>query len=105
MKLLIINPGSTSTKVSVFEDEMNIFTESVFHDAPELCRMVASTLVIPRVSVKGPVDLHNPFLLRICTSSTPYENIDVENIKAMPFQHIEDDSLPEWKLVVRCRKF
>ena len=36
MKLLIINPGSTSTKISVFEDERNIFTESVFHDAPVL---------------------------------------------------------------------
>lgn len=36
MKLLVINPGSTSTKISVFEDEKNLFTESVFHDAPEL---------------------------------------------------------------------
>lgn len=38
MKLLVINPGSTSTKISVFEDERNIFTESVFHDAPELLK-------------------------------------------------------------------
>lgn len=36
MRILVINPGSTSTKVSVFDDEKNIFTESVFHDAPEL---------------------------------------------------------------------
>ncbi|MCQ2405799.1 MAG: butyrate kinase [Oscillospiraceae bacterium] len=36
MKLLIINPGSTSTKISVFEDENLIFEESVFHDAPVL---------------------------------------------------------------------
>ncbi len=36
MKLLVINPGSTSTKVSVFEDDKNVFTESVFHDAPLL---------------------------------------------------------------------
>lgn len=36
MRLLIINPGSTSTKISVFEDEKNIFTESIFHDAPLL---------------------------------------------------------------------
>ena len=35
-KLLVINPGSTSTKVSYFEDEKNIFTESIFHDAPVL---------------------------------------------------------------------
>lgn len=38
MKLLIINPGSTSTKVSLFEDEQELFTESTFHDAPELLR-------------------------------------------------------------------
>lgn len=36
MRLLIINPGSTSTKVSVFDDEVPVFTESVFHDAPQL---------------------------------------------------------------------
>ena len=35
-KILVINPGSTSTKVSYFENEKNVFTESVFHDAPVL---------------------------------------------------------------------
>ena len=35
-RLLIINPGSTSTKVSLFDDERCIFTESIFHDAPVL---------------------------------------------------------------------
>lgn len=38
MKLLIINPGSTSTKVSLFEDEQKLFEESIFHDAPVLLR-------------------------------------------------------------------
>ena len=38
MKLLIINPGSTSTKVSVYEDEKSLFEESRFHDAPELLK-------------------------------------------------------------------
>ena len=38
MKLLVINPGSTSTKVSLFEDERVLFEENVFHDAPELLR-------------------------------------------------------------------
>lgn len=36
MKILVINPGSTSTKISVFEDEKALFTDSVFHDAPYL---------------------------------------------------------------------
>ncbi|MCR5731441.1 MAG: butyrate kinase [Sphaerochaetaceae bacterium] len=35
-KLLVINPGSTSTKISLFSERENLFTESVFHDAPEL---------------------------------------------------------------------
>ena len=37
-KLLIINPGSTSTKVSLFENEESLFEESLFHDAPELLK-------------------------------------------------------------------
>lgn len=47
MKLLIINPGSTSTKISVFEDEKNVFTESVFHDAPELLKYETTNDQLP----------------------------------------------------------
>ena len=36
--LLIINPGSTSTKISLFENETELFEKSVFHDAPVLLR-------------------------------------------------------------------
>ena len=35
-KLLIINPGSTSTKISVYENETSLFEKSRFHDAPVL---------------------------------------------------------------------
>ncbi len=38
VKILVINPGSTSTKISLFEDDKNIYTESLFHDAPELLK-------------------------------------------------------------------
>ncbi len=37
-KLLVINPGSTSTKVSLFEDERSVFEHSLFHDAPQLLK-------------------------------------------------------------------
>ena len=37
-KLLVINPGSTSTKVSLFENERSLFEHSLFHDAPELLK-------------------------------------------------------------------
>ena len=34
--ILVINPGSTSTKVSLFQDDKSLFEESRFHDAPVL---------------------------------------------------------------------
>lgn len=47
MRLLIINPGSTSTKISVFDDEREVFTESVFHDAPVLLRYKTTNDQLP----------------------------------------------------------
>ena len=35
-KILVINPGSTSTKVSLYRNETSLFEKSVFHDAPVL---------------------------------------------------------------------
>ena len=35
-RLLVINPGSTSTKISLFENEKEVFQKSQFHDAPVL---------------------------------------------------------------------
>ena len=35
-KILAINPGSTSTKVTLFEDERKVFEKSVFHEASAL---------------------------------------------------------------------
>jgi len=37
-RILVINPGSTSTKVSLFEDERSVFERSLFHDSSELLR-------------------------------------------------------------------
>ena len=35
-KVFVINPGSTSTKVALFEDDKKIYEESVTHDADVL---------------------------------------------------------------------
>ena len=35
-RIFIINPGSTSTKLSMFENETNLFTTDVFHDSSVL---------------------------------------------------------------------
>lgn len=37
-KMLIINPGSTSTKVAVYENEQEVFREEVRHDEADLLR-------------------------------------------------------------------
>lgn len=37
-KLLIINPGSTSTKIAVYEDEKAIFVESISHDSATISK-------------------------------------------------------------------
>jgi butyrate kinase len=36
MKLLIVNPGSTSTKIGVFEDETQVFDKTLRHEREEL---------------------------------------------------------------------
>ena len=38
MKILVINPGSTSTKVSLFEDETSKFEKNLFHDSSVLLK-------------------------------------------------------------------
>ena len=37
-KLLIINPGSTSTKIGVFEDEKLLFEETLRHSTEEIAK-------------------------------------------------------------------
>ena len=35
-RILVINPGSTSTKIAVYEDEAPLFVESRDHDTAKL---------------------------------------------------------------------
>ena len=37
-RLLVINPGSTSTKIALFEDDRSLFSKNVAHDAAELAK-------------------------------------------------------------------
>ena len=36
MKVLVINPGATSTKVSVFDEENEVFKTNLVHSAQDL---------------------------------------------------------------------
>lgn len=38
MKILAINPGSTSTKIALFDDRQEVFVETIRHDAADLAR-------------------------------------------------------------------
>jgi|GEM_PF-6011965 butyrate kinase len=38
MRLLIINPGSTSTKIAVYDDEREVFSENIAHSTEEVGR-------------------------------------------------------------------
>ena len=42
-----MNPGSTSTKISVYDDEAELFTQSVFHDAPQLLQYPTTNDQLP----------------------------------------------------------
>ena len=39
MDILAINPGSTTTKIAIFQDMVPLFTETITHDADELKKM------------------------------------------------------------------
>lgn len=36
MKILVINPGSTSTKAAIYEDDKELVRENIFHSKEEL---------------------------------------------------------------------
>lgn len=38
LRLLIINPGSTSTKIAVYEDKSMVFEETIRHSTEEICQ-------------------------------------------------------------------
>jgi len=42
MKVLAIDPGSTSTKLGLFDDDKPIYKESLFHNVEELSRFSTS---------------------------------------------------------------
>ena len=68
-KILVINPGSTSTKISVYENETSILEKSIFHDAPIL-------LKYPHVNFQ------EPFRYEVICSALKEEGIDPSTIDA-----------------------
>ena len=46
-RILAINPGSTSTKVSLFEDEKSVFERKLFHEADVLLKFSHVNVQMP----------------------------------------------------------
>lgn len=65
-KILTINPGSTSTKIAVFEDEKEVFSKTLRHSAEELSpfQTVASQfqfrkdIIVSVLKAEG-IDIHS----------------------------------------------
>ncbi len=59
-RTLAINPGSTSTKLAVFDEETPAFTESLAHDAAEIarCARIADQYEFRRAAVLGALERH-----------------------------------------------
>ncbi|MBP5262214.1 MAG: butyrate kinase [Clostridiales bacterium] len=68
-RILVINPGSTSTKVSCFENKTLLFERSVFHEASEL-------LQFPHVNLQ--MDFRYDIIVKMCEE----ERIELESIDA-----------------------
>lgn len=68
-KVLVINPGSTSTKVSLFENEEVLFEKSLFHDSDILLSFAH-------------VNDQMPFRYEVITNMLKEENVDPATIDA-----------------------
>ena len=59
-RILVINPGSTSTKIAVYEDEVPLFVESRDHDtaklSPAVMEYMLKTTLVPRFGGKTSCD-------------------------------------------------
>lgn len=68
--ILVVNPGSTSTKISLFDDAKEIFTKNISHKIEELARFnKASDQDLYRMEI----------IVRILRD----KNVDIKNIKAV----------------------
>ena len=63
-RIVVINPGSTSTKVGVFMNEQKVFVERIYHDSSEMARFETiqsqlgyRTLLVERLCQQNEVKL------------------------------------------------
>jgi butyrate kinase len=69
-KILAINPGSTSTKLSIFEDEKSVYNINIKHDSTEILRF------------EHIIDQYD-FRMHAITQSLEKEKIDISSLDAV----------------------
>ena len=69
-RIFVINPGSTSTKVALFEDETKLYETSVFHEAAKLEQFAT-------------INDQLPYRLSVIRSFLEQEHIDLTGIDAI----------------------
>ena len=69
-KILVINPGSTSTKVSLFIDEKEIFTKDVFHDSSILKKFPS-------------INDQLPYRMQVLKDMLKEDNVDLSGLAAI----------------------
>lgn len=76
-KILVLNLGSTSTKVALYEDEKAVWTDSVAHTPDDLkqCHSVFDQYELRKRSILGTLDRHGVSLDQIDTVATRGSNV------------------------------
>ena len=69
-RIFIINPGSTSTKLALFENEKKVFSDNVFHDSKELLAL-------------GSINDQLPYRMRVIRAFLRDNRIDLTGIDAI----------------------
>ena len=69
-RIFVINPGSTSTKLALYEDDRKVFSENVFHDSKEL-------LAFPTINSQL------PYRMRVIRAFLRDNGIDLTGIDAI----------------------
>ena len=93
MKILIINPGATSTKICVFEDEKEIMREGIDHDASEIAKYP---------NVVSQADFRRQAIMDALTKAEyKLEDFDAICGRGGPFKHIPSGTYKVNDAVIR----
>lgn len=81
MKILVINPGSTSTKIAVFEDRKELYRKNLEHDSAHLAQFKSNqdqlgfrTEVVQEAVEAAGYDLDS--FAAVCSRGGPFKPVE-----------------------------